>query len=44
MILEKFGVKVSSGGEFVGFLVEVEAEFQEITIVQAIPGVLHHSL
>ena len=37
-ILEKIGVLVSSGGNSAGFLVEIEAELQEIMIFETIPG------
>ena len=42
MILEKFGVKVGSREDSAVLLVEVEAEFQEITVIQAVPG--HHKV
>ena len=35
MILEKFGVKVGSREDSAVLLVEVEAEFQEITVLKA---------
>ena len=38
LILEKFGVKVGPRGDSAVLFVEVEPEFQEITIIQAGPG------
>ena len=38
LILEKFGVEVGSLGDSAVLLVEVEAEFQEIMVIQAVPG------
>ena len=37
MILKKFRVEVGSGGDSAVILVEVEAEFKEITVIQAVP-------
>ena len=36
LILEKFGVEVSSRGDSAVLLVEVEVEFQEITVIQVV--------
>ena len=38
LILEKFEVEVGFRGDSAVLLVEVEAEFQEITVIQAVPS------